>query len=157
MPDTALIGIASGNFPLIDIDLTVAVQLGIFIVVLVVGSKFLFKPYLRLREQRHDGIEGARQEAIELSAEADARLADYETKLAQARKRAQDEQRTIRADAVAHERDVSDKARAEVTKATTEASERVRNQTETARKELMPRADALAAQIASKLLGREVA
>ena len=40
MPDTALIGIASGNFPLIDIDLTVAIQLGIFLIVLVVWISY---------------------------------------------------------------------------------------------------------------------
>ena len=37
---------------LIDIDHTVFVQLGIFLVLFLVLSKFLWKPYLRVRTER---------------------------------------------------------------------------------------------------------
>jgi F0F1-type ATP synthase membrane subunit b/b' len=55
-----------------------------------------------------------------------------------------------------HEKEVTDRARREAQKALDEAAARVRSETESARAQLMPQADALAKQIAGKLLGREM-
>ena len=90
--------------PLIDIDGTVFVQFGLFLILLVVANKLLFQPYLQLRERRKAGIEGARAEAERMTASADAKLADYEKQLGAARSRANDEGRKVRAEAAAHVR-----------------------------------------------------
>jgi F-type H+-transporting ATPase subunit b len=148
--------IASGH-PLIDIDLTVFVQFGLFLVLFWVSNKLLFQPYLQLRERRKQGIDGAREEADRMTASADAKLADYEKQLAGARNRANEEGRKLRAEAAAHEKDVTEKARAEAQKAIDEAAAKMRQETEAARLQLLPQANTLARQIASKLLGREVA
>jgi F-type H+-transporting ATPase subunit b len=158
MDPTVLVTIAAGDsHPIIDFDYTVVVQLALFLVLFFVANKLLFQPYLRLREKRQAGIEGARHEAERMSAEADTKLADYERQLASARARAADEQRTIRAQAAAYEREVTDKARSTAQAATESAQSRVRSETETARKELLPQAQTLARSMASRLLGREVA
>jgi F-type H+-transporting ATPase subunit b len=149
--------IASGGHPLIDIDLTAFVQFGLFLVLMYVANKLLFQPYLQLRERRKAGIDGARAEAERMTAEADAKLADYEKQLAVARNRANEEGRKVRAEATAHEREVTDKARAEAQKAIDEATAKMRAETDAARGQLMPQADAIARSMASKLLGREVA
>ncbi|HUS28054.1 MAG TPA: ATP synthase F0 subunit B [Kofleriaceae bacterium] len=148
--------LASGH-PLIDIDLTVLVQFGLFLVLFFVSNKLLFQPYLQLRERRKAGIDGARAEADRMTASADAKLADYEKQLAAARSRANEEGRKVRAEASAHEKDVTEKARGEAQKAIDEATAKMRQQTEAARLQLLPQANTLARQIASKLLGREVA
>ena len=148
--------LASGH-PLIDIDLTVFVQFGLFLVLFWVSNKLLFQPYLQLRERRKQGIDGAREEADRMTASADAKLADYEKQLAAARNRANEEGRKVRAEASAHEKDVTEKARAEAQKAIDEAAAKMRQETEAARLQLLPQANTLARQIASKLLGREVA
>lgn len=155
--DPAILVVATSEHPLIDLDLTVVVQFGLFLVMLVVLNKVLFQPYLRLRDKRQAGIEGARLEADRMVAEADAKLADYDASLAAARDRASEESRKIRGEASAYERDVTSKARAAATTAMTEAQTKVRTETEAARAQLMPQADALARQMTSKLLGREVA
>jgi F-type H+-transporting ATPase subunit b len=158
MNSTVLVTLASGeSHPLIDIDGTIFIQFGLFLVMLVVANKLLFQPYLRLRERRAEGIEGAKAEAERMTAEADAKLADYEKQLAAARTRASDEQRKIRGAANAHEREVTGAARAAAAASLEEARERVRGETEAARKELLPRAEAIGAQMASRILGREVA
>ena len=143
--------------PLIDIDLTVLIQFALFLLVYLVGNRLLFQPYLRLRERRKAGIEGARVEADRMTAQADAKLVDYEKQLASARNRASDEGRKVRSEAAAHEREVTDRARAEAQKAIDEATSRMRSETEAARLQLLPQASTLAKQIAAKLLGREVA
>jgi F-type H+-transporting ATPase subunit b len=153
---TPIVSLAGGH-PLIDIDLTVVVQFVVFLALFVIANRFLFQPYLQLRERRRAGIEGAREEAERMTAEADAKLADYEKQLAMARGRANDEGRKIRVDAAAHEREVTDKARAAAQVAIDEAQATMRRETEAARAQLMPQADALARAISGRLLGREVA
>src|SRR6478609_5809571 len=98
--------------PLIDIDGTVFVQFGLFLILLVVANKLLFQPYLQLRERRKAGIEGSRAEAERMTATADSKLADYEKQLGAARNRANEEGRKVRAEAATHEKESTDKARA---------------------------------------------
>lgn len=148
--------IAAGH-PLIDIDGTVFIQFALFLLLYIVANQLLFQPYLALRKRRRDGIEGARVEATQMSASADAKLADYEKQLAAARDRANETGRKVRAEAAAHEREVTDGARKSAQQALDEAQTKMRAETETARLQLLPQANALAKQIASKLLGREVA
>ena len=156
MDQTPIVSLAGGH-PLIDIDATVIVQFALFLVLFVVANRLLFQPYLRLRERRTEGIEGARAEAERMAAQADAKLADYEKRLAVARDRANEEGRKVRLEAAGHEREVTDKARASAQAAIDEAQATMRRETEAARAQLLPQADALARAISSKLLGREVA
>jgi F-type H+-transporting ATPase subunit b len=153
--DQALTSVAAGH-PLMDIDLTVVIQFALFLILFVVANKFMFQPYLKLRERRKDGIDGARAEATRMTAQADAKLADYEKQLAVARDRANEEGRKVRAAAAAHEREVTDAARATSQKAINDAQAKMKAETEEARAQLMPQADVIAKAIASKLLGREV-
>ncbi len=148
---------AGGGHPLIDLDFTIFIQFALFLILWFVATKMLFKPYLKMREDRTAGIDGAREEAVKMGEEADARMADYEDRLAKARDRALDEQRKIRAEATAHQREVTDKAREQALSAMEQSFVAVREQTDAARADLMPRADELARDIASRLLGREVA
>ena len=143
--------------PLIDIDLTVVIQFALFLIMFAIGNAFLFQPYLKLRQRRKQGIDGARAEAEQMSAKADAELVDYEKKLGAARNRANEEGRKVRAEAAAHEKTVTDTSRAEAQKAIDEATTKMRAETDAARLQLLPQANTLARQIASKLLGREVA
>jgi len=156
MDQTVLSTLAAGH-PLIDIDLTVIVQFVLFLVLFIASNALLFQPYLRLRERRRAGIEGARAEAERMTAQADAKLADYEKGMASARDRGNEEGRKVRAEASAHERQVTDAARATAAKAMDDAQTTMRAETTAARAQLMPQADAIARRIASKLLGREVA
>ena len=143
--------------PIIDIDSTVFVQFGLFLLLLVVANKLLFQPYLKLRERRKEGIDGARAEAERTTAQADSKLADYEKQLATARNRANEEGRKVRAEAAANEKATTDTARASAQKTIDEAMAKMRAEAEAARLQLLPQANAIAKQIASKLLGREVA
>jgi F-type H+-transporting ATPase subunit b len=148
---------AGGVHPLIDIDGTVFIQLGLFLLMAFAATQLLFKPYLKMREERTAGIEGARREAKELENEAEGRMADYEQRLGRARDAALDEQRKVRAEAAAHQREVTEKAREQAAVTLAEAHAKVVEETSRARQELLPRADALARDIAAKLLGRQVA
>ena len=158
MDPAVLVSVTTASeHPLIDIDLTVLVQLALFGVLFFVCNKLLFQPYLRLREARRAGIEGAREEADRMTAEADASLSDFEKSMASARLVANEEGRKIRLQAASHEKEVTDGARRKAAAALDTAQQTVRTQTEAARGELLPQAEAVARQMAQKLLGREVA
>lgn len=148
---------AGGGHPLIDIDGTAFIQFGLFLIMAFLANQWLFKPYLRMREDRHQAIEGAQEKATKLEAEAHAHEAEYQAKLSAARSRAYDEQRKIRGEATAFQREVTEEARDKANTAIEKARGTIRDEAESARNELMPKADALAKQIASKLLSREVA
>ena len=54
------------------------VQLGLFLLLLLVLRQFLWKPYLRVLGERTTRIDGYKQDAVRLDAEAAARLAHAE-------------------------------------------------------------------------------
>lgn len=155
--DGVLIAVAAEGHPLIDIDLTVLLQFGLFVAMFVLANKLLFKPYLALREKRIAGIDGARAEAERMNAEAESKLVEYEHKLTSARNKAAEETRAVRAEASKHEQEVTDKSRKAATDAMNAATAKVKSETEAARAELATRAEAIAKQMAKQLLGREVA
>jgi F-type H+-transporting ATPase subunit b len=157
MTSTFLNVASSSGYPLIDIDGTAYVQFGLFLATMAIATQFLIRPYLAMRDRRSAGIEGAQAEAVRMSAEAEAKLASYESQLAVARTRANEERRRVRSEAAAHQRDVTEQARAEATVTLDAAKARVAAETATARATLMPRASELAGAIASRLLGRKVA
>ena len=74
---------------LLDIDSTVFVMLGLFLLLALILTKWLWRPYLRVREERVRRGEGARAEAERLEAESAARLARIEAQLTEARKAGQ--------------------------------------------------------------------
>ena len=156
MDQTPIVSLAGGH-PLIDIDSTVVVQFVLFVVLFVIANRYLFQPYLRLRALRTSKIEGARAEADAMTAQADAKLADYEKQLSVARERANEEARKVRGEVAEYEKQVTDEARHTAQKATDEAQATMRRETDAARAQLMPQAESLARAISSKLLGREVA
>ena len=155
MDQSPIVSLASGH-PLIDIDFTAVVQFVLFLLLYVIANRLLFQPYLQLRERRRAGIDGAREEAQRMSAQAEAKLAEYEKSLAAARERAGEQGRKIRLEAAAHEREVTEKARATSMNAIVEAQTKMRAETAAARAQLLPQAEVIAKSIASKLLGREV-
>jgi F-type H+-transporting ATPase subunit b len=146
----------AAEHPLLDIDWTALPQFGLFVLTGILATTLLFRPYLAMRDRRSSGIEGARGEAVRMSAEADAKLVTYDQELAAAKSRANDERRRVRTEAAAHQREVTERARAESTAAIEQARPRVASETSSARAQLLPRVGQLGEEIAGRLLGRTV-
>ena len=142
--------------PLIDWDWTTVVQLGIFLVMLLVLSRSLFGPYLKMRADRERGIAGSRHEAESMSDKARLIVEDYDKKLADAKRRGNDERNKLRQEGVAHEREVVGKARAEIHNALGAATKKIVADTATGRAALAAEAAPLARKVAGRILGREI-
>jgi F-type H+-transporting ATPase subunit b len=143
--------------PLIDIDLTVVVQFGLFVIMWLVLWRFLFSPYLKMRDARSRGIEGARGEAKAMEEKARALVADHDAAVNRAKLRGADERTRLRSEAAVYERQVLGAARDEAQRALAEARTQIATQTATAKKGLEVQAAALAKTMAKKIMGREVA
>lgn len=150
-------GAAVKDPPLIDLDSTVFLQLGVFLITAVVLSKFLFKPFLAVRAEREAGIEGARAEALRLDEESKVRLSEYESALGKAKASAHDERKAIAHRARAEEHEISEAARQATQAVTDAARSTLERQATQAKAQLDARTLEIARTIARKILGREVA
>lgn len=149
-----LLAAAEQSPPLIDLDATIFLQFGIFVVLMGVLHTFVFKPFFAVQDERDKRIAGARKEAEAMQGRATAIIADYEARLIQAKQRGAQERLKLRAEGQAHEREVLGEARAAGQKAMTAALETARAQQGAARSQLLADAPAVAREVVSRILGR---
>jgi F-type H+-transporting ATPase subunit b len=140
---------------LIDLDQTVFIQLGIFLLLALVLWQFLWKPYLRVRGERVTRVEGYRQEALKMEADASERLAKAEIALNAARREGAGERAKSRAEAQAREAAVLSAANAEAQKTLAAARAGLEATVATERAKLDAQTREVAATAARRILGRE--
>jgi len=141
---------------LIDIDGTLFVQLGIFLLALLILSRFLWKPYLRVRTERVARVEGYREEATRLDTDAQQRLARADAALAEARRVGAGERAVARSEAHAREQTLLAEATAAAQRKLADARARLNATVEAERKKLSADSSQVAVEAARKILGREV-
>jgi F-type H+-transporting ATPase subunit b len=141
---------------LIDLDGTAFIQLGLFLLLMLVLRQFLWRPYLKVLGERTTRVDGYKQEAVRLDAEAASRLAKAEAALAEARRVGSGERVEARAIAQKREQELLAAANASAQKTLAEARARVSAALAGERAKLQQTAAEIGAQAARKILGREV-
>ena len=141
--------------PLIDIDATALVQLGLFLFLLVVLSKLVFKPYLALKAERDERTEGAREAAKSEEADATKKLDDYEVRLLSAQREAAFGRAERREEGEKAAAKRLAEARAKTEAKLQEARARLEKSIPEAEAELKKHAEQLSLDIASHVLGRQ--
>jgi F-type H+-transporting ATPase subunit b len=141
---------------LIDVDQTIFIQLGIFLLLLLVLTKWLWRPYLRVRTERVARVEGYREEAAKLEADAQQRLTRADAALAEARRVGAGERAVARAEAHAREQTLLAEATAAAQRKLADARARLTAAIEAERKKLEADSSDVAVAAARKILGREV-
>src|SRR4051812_10890499 len=154
---TLLLRAEEGPPPLIDVDGTILVQLGLFLLLWIVLWKFLFQPFLKVRDDRAHGIEGSRKQAAEMEASAREAVKRYDEAFNRAKLRGAEERQKLRTEAAAHERQVLGAAREEAQRSLGAARAKIGADAGKAKQPLDTQAAAIAKQVASRILGREVA
>lgn len=142
--------------PLIDIDWTVFIQFGIFLVMAAVLWQLVFKPYLAVQAERTRRIDGAKADARAMQERATAIIADYEERLVKAKQKGADERLKLRGEGQAVEREVLARAREIGQKALDEARAHAEVQKAAARAQLAAESQVIGRRIAARVLGREV-
>jgi F-type H+-transporting ATPase subunit b len=140
--------------PLIDIDGTVFIQLGIFLLLFLLMRSLVFQPFLRMIEQRHQLTDGSIAEAEAMLKKAEEQVAAYETAIAKTRSEALEDRAKIRVAATVDAKVIVDAARAETTKEIATANQRLAKEGAAARQELNKQSVDLGRQVAEKILAR---
>jgi len=141
---------------MIDIDATFLFQLVNFLVLIWFLSRILYRPLLRVLDERRQRTEGTRAMVEKVDEQGAELLVSYEADIAVARSaaRATVQERAVQAEAeVEH---LLAEVRGQVDKEAAEAAEALQQRREELTAELAPDTDALAHQIAAKVLGRPV-
>jgi F-type H+-transporting ATPase subunit b len=142
---------------LIDLDATAFVQLGVFLLLVLVLGRLLWRPYLRVREERVTRVDGYREQASTLEAEATERLARADAEIAEARRLGNAVRAAARTEALAREQALLADAHAEAQRTLGAARVELDAALVKTRADLGREAGLVARAAANKIIGREVA
>jgi F-type H+-transporting ATPase subunit b len=134
-----------------------AILLVLFVVLIPLSNVLVFKPLLRVLEERRVRIEGARAQANELAASAAAALQKYEAAITAARVAAEGDRRGLLEEARRAQAQAQAEARASAEREIAQVRAEVTSGVAIARKTLRADAEDLAREIAAQVLGRNVA
>lgn len=146
--------LASGS--LVDLDATFFIQLGIFLVMMVILRSLLFKPIVRLIDARHEATAGALQTAEKLTAEAAQLSAEVERKLARARTEANLVRNETLERAKKEEREIGNVAREKAGRVVADMRARISTDMKEAEQKLKEETRAMAVMLSEKILDRRL-
>lgn len=142
---------------MISLDWTLILQFINFVVLLVVLNKLLYRPLLAVLEQRRETIEGSHNKAKNLQTEIDEKMVRYQAQLSEAKTSANLERANLKQTAVAEESKILGEAQQKAADRLQVIKSQVSAEAAEASKTLQAEAKGLAGQIATKVLGRELA
>lgn len=138
-------------------DLTLLIQIGLFLVFIWVMNRLLFRPALGVLEERDQQIAGSREKAAELEARVAEAIASYEARIRETRAEAERERVRLTQEAAQEEARIAAEGREQASQATEKIRAAIASETSIARRELEGQARGFAALIAERTLGRRVA
>lgn len=141
---------------IIDLDGTIWIQLSLFGIAFFLLRPLVFRPMIALFEARESAIEGSKLDALRLQDEAAAETEEFDEEMRRLRLQAGEERDRLRAEGKRLERTVLDRVREETDKQLADADAQLAGEATKLRAEVKASVPALAQQIASKLLNREV-
>jgi F-type H+-transporting ATPase subunit b len=140
----------------VDVDLSVLAQIALFGFFIVVLKPVLFDPLLKLFEEREKLTDGARANARSMDERAAELLSKFESEIEKVRREAALERDRLRAETAKLEAKMMEEAKADAARILSTGREQIAQEVGALRSDLVASRPALAQQIASKLLGREV-
>ncbi|MCL2448929.1 MAG: ATP synthase F0 subunit B [Polyangiaceae bacterium] len=140
----------------VDFDSTFLIQVVLFVALTLALKPLLFDPMLRVFEERERLTDGAKAQARHLDEEAAGALAHYESELAKARAAGAAEREKVRAEGVRREQEILAQVREATARVIEEGKRKAQEDAARARAALGEQSNALAKDLAARVLGREV-
>lgn len=138
-------------------DLTLLIQVALFLIFMWTLNRTLFKPALRVLEERDRQIAGGRREAADLDARISETISTYEGSIREARAQGEKRRARLVQEASAEEARIAAAGRTRAAEATEKIRTEISRETREARVELEGRVTEFADLIAERALGRRVA
>ena len=141
---------------MIKLDWTLFLQFANFMILLAVLNVLLFKPLRNVLAARKATIDGDLARARSLDEQVQAQIADYDAKLQEARQRGSQERAALRQAAQVEEARLIGEANEKSSLRLQALKDQVASEADVARQGLRGETEALAREIAGKVLGRNV-
>ncbi len=141
---------------MIDINVSLLIQLVNFIVLLIALNFILFNPIRQIMQEREQGISSALEDAKAAQHRMQSLLEHYNSSLAESKQKATATYNTIYQQGLDAQRDMISAERAKAGEMLDKARAEIVAASKTARTDLQKEAERLAQDITSKLLGRAV-
>jgi F-type H+-transporting ATPase subunit b len=140
----------------IKLDWTLLLQFVNFMILMVVLNALLFKPLRAALKARKESIEGSRAKVQDIDEQVQAQIARYEAQLQDARLRCGEERAALRKTAQEQEARILGDANQMSAEKLQKIKEQIQAEAAVARQALRNETEALAKNIAGKVLGRAV-
>jgi F-type H+-transporting ATPase subunit b len=140
----------------IELNLSFVIQLVNFGILVLVLNVFLYKPIRKILADRHQVIDSARQKTVSVDAEVQAKMAQYQARLHEAKAEAGARRAEALKQAQAEEAVVLGKARQQASDSLASIRDRVAKEATEARELLKKQAESLSGDICEKILGRSL-
>ena len=137
-------------------DLSVAWVIFFVLLLTVIVDRLLLRPVLRVLAAREEAVRSARELAERSSNQARSAAAEFARKTTAARAEIYKQMDEMRKSALGERAEIMARTRAEAQTEVAAASDRLRAETEDARRRLEADADALGGIVAERILGRKV-
>jgi len=141
---------------MIDINVSLLIQLVNFIVLLIALNFILFNPIRQIMQEREQGIGSALEDAKTAQHRMQSLLENYNSSIAESKQKAAATYNTIYQQGLDAQRDMISAERAKAGEMLDKARAEIVAASNTARTDLQKEAERLAQDITSKLLGRAV-
>jgi len=147
---------ASGGLEILPDPTRLLILVVLFTLLIWPANALLWKPVLRALDERSDQIQGSRERADKVAAEADVVLARYQEAVTHARTEAESERRGLLDQARTDQNGITAGARTSAEEEVSAARREISNALDDARGQLRSQAEELARTAAATVLGREL-
>ena len=141
---------------MIEVNWTLFLQFANFMILMAVLNALLFKPLRAALQARKETIEGSRAKVLDIDEQVQAQIARYEAQLQEARQQGGEERVALRKTAQEEEARILGEAKQASAGKLQSIKEQIQAEAGTARQALRDETEALAKEIAGKVLGRVV-
>lgn len=142
---------------MIELNWTFFVQVLNFLVLIFILNKILYKPILRILDERDERVAGGQEKAKKLVEEGQSIFGAYNQKLYNAKIEAMTIKNATRKEAVDQANKIIDEARKNAEEIVLDVQKEMAEEIARVRKELEPELGVMASTIAQQILGRKVA
>ncbi len=141
---------------MIELNLTLVIQLAIVLGLVVILSQVAFRPFLSILQERKDRVEKAEKRARELQQRTEELMERYREAISTAQAQGAASREETRREGLGKEMEILQKAVEEANRLIQGMKEKIAKEMETARTDLHHQAQNLSREIAERILGRSL-
>lgn len=141
---------------MLTLDYTLGIQMVIFLAVMLLLNRLLFRPMLQMIENREQAISGTHKQAEARQKLLEERLSKYNERISQTRKELADKMASVRREAEEELHRRLERVRLEANQQLKDAIELIQQEGEKARQDLRQQVEEISFSIAGRVLGRAI-